>query len=311
VAAEIDAELDERTEAPAKMDKKDRAAMRKEAKATVRTPEEWRNALKYKVKIFYDLQLLRMQAAGRGKKKADGAEVQLNEIDIALLDARSTDLARAELDAKNDIIDQLATSKLYTTVLSDKTRFKGLGPTMAAVILSSFDIERADTVSKMWSFAGLAPVPTKRCKTCQGILKEESDGLYKHAWKTKEKCPEGDPVGLLKTFDSAMAMKPVKGEKLSYNNWLKTKLVGVMGGCLLKANSPWRKFYDDYKHRKASAGWGRDDGHRHQAAMRYMVKMLLLEIWKEWRTIEGLTVRPSYQEQYLGHVHGAGVSAAV
>ncbi len=42
-----------------------------------------------------------------------------------------------------------------------------------------------------------------------------------------------------------------------------------------------------------------------------MVKMLLLEVWREWRLAEGLPVRPSYHEEKLGHVHGgASVAAA-
>lgn len=102
-----------------------------------------------------------------------------------------------------------------------------------------------------------------------------------------------------------------RGEKANWNNFLKTKLLGVLAPCLIKANSPWRKFYDDYKHRKASAGWGKSDGHRHAAAMRYMVKMFLLELWKEWRTLEGLPVTPTYAEAKLGIRHGdhAAISA--
>ena len=104
--------------------------------------------------------------------------------------------------------------------------------------------------------------------------------------------------------EGAAAERPTKGEKLHYNSFLKTKLVGVMGSCLLKANSPWRKFYDDYKHRLKSSGKGMSDGHQNAMANRYMVKMLLQELWIDWRTLEGLPVRESYQEGYLGHAHG-------
>lgn len=43
--------------------------------------------------------------------------------------------------------------------------------------------------------------------------------------------------------------RPVKGVKLKYNAWLKSKMY-LLGDCMVKCNSPWRKFYDDYKHRK-------------------------------------------------------------
>ena len=41
--------------------------------------------------------------------------------------------------------------------------------------------------------------------------------------------------------------------------------------------------------------------------MRFMIKMLLLDIWKGWRESEGLPVRPSYHEEKLGHKHSGDV----
>lgn len=103
---------------------------------------------------------------------------------------------------------------------------------------------------------------------------------------------------------SGKAPRRKRGEKGNWNPFLRTKLVGVLGPCMLKANSPWRKFYDDYKHRKASAGWGESDGHRHNAAIRYMVKMFLLELWKIWRTMEDMPTPDTYAEAKLGIAHG-------
>jgi hypothetical protein len=123
------------------------------------------------------------------------------------------------------------------------------------------------------------------------------------------KCPKSaDLLARADVYDSGRAQHPVKGEKLNYNAFLRTKLVGVLAPVLLKCGSPWKKTYDEYKHRKASEGWGKSDGHRHQAAMRFMIKMLLLDIWKKWRASEGLPVRPSYHEEKLGHVHGGGAA---
>ena len=38
-------------------------------------------------------------------------------------------------------------------------------------------------------------------------------------------------------------------------------------------------------------------------SIRYMVKMFLADLYKEWRKIEGLPVEPSYHEKKHGHVH--------
>ncbi len=266
---------------------------------TPRTKEQSQLALKKKVRMFYDLQRLRMQCAGRiNKKPAEGVpEVELHEIDKVILEARAKNLLESEKFALKDVEAHLKDLPIYQ-ILLEKPRFKGLGPTMAGVILAEFTIEREDTVSKMWSFAGLAPVPARRCKGCNTVLDEvthpgaELPSGYKHK-KGVKKCDATE------TYASAKAMRPTKGEKLPYNSFLKTKLIGVLAPCLLKCNSPWRKFYDEYKHRKESAGWGVSDGHRHNAAMRFMIKQLLIEIHREWRAIEGLPVREPYKEEYL------------
>lgn len=285
-----------------KRETKERRKQRKESREAVRSPEESREALRHKVRMFYDLQRLRQQTSGRVTRKAEGAEIQLTEIDQRILGARFQELFRAEKNALADIEDQLHTMPIWTEVLSQRPRFKGLGPTMAGVILSEYDIRRLETPSQMWAFAGLAPIPSRRCKKCH-VTVTFKEGVFVHDWK-KSTCGR-QQLAEKDTYASGKAKKPIAGEKLSYNKFLKTKMVGVLGGCLLKSNSPWRKFYDDYKHRKESAGWGMSDGHRHNAAIRYMIKMLLLEVWSEWRKLEGLPVRENYQEEYLGHKHAS------
>lgn len=105
-----------------------------------------------------------------------------------------------------------------------------------------------------------------------------------------------------------------RGQKCPFNQFLRAKLCGVLGSSFLKANSPYREYYDNMKHRLESKGWGTDSknptdkkrpkaGHQHKAATRYMIKMFLKDLYVAWRTLEGLPVREPYQEQYLGHVH--------
>ncbi len=295
-----------------------------EPKTGDREPGQDRLALKKKVRYFYDLQRLRLQVGGRLTKRPEGSTIDLHTYDVALLEKRMEELRGVERVALGDVEAHLKTIPFYRDVLTDKSRFKGVGPTMAGVILSEFDINRQENVSQMWSFAGLAPVAARRCKTCSTLVELNEDGLFKHVKpftpkakpgeeaKPKEDraCPDAKfSITLEKTFESGKAMRPTKGEKLPYNAFLKTKLVGVLGPVMLQVGSPWRKCYDDYKHRKVSGGWGRSDAHRHQAAIRYMIKMLLLEIWREWRTFEKLSVREPYSVEKLGMApHGGGVS---
>lgn len=264
-----------------------------------RTPEQTFYALRRKVENFYDLQRLRKQTEGRTYDRAKNTEIKLHEVDVAILERRASELEVVEGFALNDVEDHLKTIPFYVNILSDKKRYKGIGPTMAGVILSYFDIRKADTPSKFWSYAGLSVIPAVRCANCHAVLKEKTDknNDVSYAHPPNKKCDKQEvPV----VYQSGKAPRPVSGEKLKYNKFLRAKMCGVLGAVLIKLNSPWRKFYDEYKHRKASCGWGESDLHRHKAAVRYMIKMLLLDIWTEWRKHEKLPVRPSYHEEKQG-----------
>jgi hypothetical protein len=272
---------------------------------TDRTPEQSRLALRRKVRMFYDLQRMRIQCAARTQRKAPDAEIQLHEVDLAILERRAKSLHREEREALRDVEQHLRTIHAYTELLADRVRFRGIGPTMAGVILSEIDIYRAATPSQIWSFAGLAPVAFHACCRCGVEVDKIPDvtGHYEHPTARTSCERKGDLLFDEDVVIRRRAARPQKGVKLSYNKFLRTKMVGVLGAVLLQVDSPYRRFYDAYKGRKSSAGWGKSDAHRHRAAVRYMVKTLLADIWRGWRTVEGLPVRSSYQEEYLGHTH--------
>jgi len=171
-------------------------------------------------------------------------------------DAISKDLAR-----------EVHNHPLWDAFLKD---VKGCGEGMAAVIISEFDINKAPTVSNLWSFAGLAP---------------GKDRL-------------------------------VKGQKCCFNQFLRSKLCGVLGSSFLKSKAPYSEFYYNLKTRLEGEKWGMDSknptdkkrpkaGHQHKAATRYMIKMFLKDLYVAWRTLENLPVREPYQEEYLGKKHTA------
>jgi Transposase IS116/IS110/IS902 family len=290
-------------------DPKKERELRKAVKAAKRTPAQSRAALRRKTRIFYDLQRLRIQTAGRTYKRA--VDIELHELDLAVLENRAEELHQAERNALGDIRLHLSTMPAYNKVLADRERYKGIGPTLAAVILSEVDITRCDTVSALWRYAGLSVVPSGRCNACFDPVspteRRDEDGeiLYSHDFNRSKKCPLGQYIPGDDVLESAKAERGIKGKKLPFNRFFKTKMVGVMAGCLLKSGSPFRKYYDDYKHRLTVKKWGRNDGHRHQAAMRYMTKMVLQDIWHNWRQLEGYPVRESYATEYLGKIHAA------
>lgn len=91
---------------------------------------------------------------------------------------------------------------------------------------------------------------------------------------------------------------------LTYNPLVKTKLMGVLTGCLLKAKDPtYSTIYYDYRARLDGQEKTKSytDGHKNMMAQRYMIKQFLRNLWVTWRTLEGLEVTEPYEVAKLGH----------
>ena len=167
------------------------------------------------------------------------------------------------------------------TVFLDKV--KGIGPAMAGVIVSEINISKAKYPSSLWAYAGLDVA---------------ADGQGRS--RKKEHLVERDYTD--------KDGKPAKRVGITFNPFLKTKLIGVLASSFLRSgNEQYAKVYNDYKHRLENhEKWKeRSKGHRHNAAMRYMVKQFLVDLYRAWRPLEGLVVAPDYNEAKLGHRHAA------
>ena len=159
----------------------------------------------------------------------------------------------------------------------------GVGPAMAGVMLSEIDITKAEYPSSLHKYAGLDVA---------------SDGQGRS--RRKEHLEDSEYT------DKDGEVKTKKG--ITFNPFLKTKLVGVLGSSFIKQSPDkcvYRKIYDDYKHRleHMDAHKEKSKGHRHNMSVRYMVKMFLVDLYNAWRRLEGLPVAPTYSEAKLGKVH--------
>jgi hypothetical protein len=186
---------------------------------------------------------------------------------------------------------------IYTSFLKEQ---RGIGPAMAAVLVTSFDPAKARHVSSFWKYAGLDVA---------------ADGLARS--RRKEHLIERSYIN----------REGVESTRLSttYNPWLRMKLLGGLGPSFLRAASPRRELYDNYRHRITTdparikvtvTEWKKvyrsgesvrnlwPPGRIHKAALRYMVKIFLIDLWAKWRAIEGLPVTPTYNEARRGYAHG-------
>lgn len=169
---------------------------------------------------------------------------------------------------------------IYTDYLAN---IRGCGVLMSGVILAYVDITKCNSVSALMKYAGLDVLPGEnggegRCRKA-------------HHLEDKEYTNRDGEV--------------VQTRGITFQPFLKTKLIGVLGTSFLRSGGHYKDIYDSYKHRLENhpAHQEKTKLHRHRMALRYMIKLFLEDLWRRWRALEGLPVRPSYYEEKLGKTH--------
>lgn len=287
-----------------------------------------------------DFQAMRKRMDGRIGRKASGEyqdipQREFRQEDLVLFMAIADAARKQEDTIKKELENVLQRFPIYTEFLS---KIKGLGPVAAGWIVGEYDIHEASTVSKMWQYTGLNPglvIGKKRKEMKNGRFSLElTDTLVKADRQTPgfvspfNKRLRTAMVGVMATDiiktnvryrnadDDEYAQVPNAYRRIKKNK------DGTEQKQVLLELSGYAKMYVDYKARLESSDkmttetkkggtvveipWKEaTDGHRDMAAKRYMVKMFLKDLYVAWRTLEGLPVRPTYQEEYLGHVHSS------
>lgn len=179
---------------------------------------------------------------------------------------------------------------IWTNFMKD---VRGCGPAMAAIIISEIDIHKATYPSSIFKYAGLDVVETNK------------DGAVVPEGRSRRKAH------LVKRTYTKSDGTEAERDSITFNPFLKTKLIGVLGSSFIKQPADkckYRKIYDDYKNRLVNhpAHAEKTKMHRHNMAVRYMVKLFLVDLYGEWRKLEGLPNHGTYYESKLGGIHGSG-----
>ena len=149
-------------------------------------------------------------------------------------------------------------------IVERMTKVKGIGDTLAAMIVAMVDIEKADHVSNLWRYAGFAV---------------GEDGK-------RERPTKGEKLhynARLKTtlYNAGVSMircgSPYTEVYYAAKEYYATKVDDK--------GKPWTKAHID------------------AAARRKMIKVFLQNLWLVWRTISGLPVTEPYVQDKLGHNH--------
>lgn len=174
---------------------------------------------------------------------------------------------------------------IWTEFMQD---IPGIGPAIAGIIISEIDISKAKYASSLHKYCGLDVVIT-------------DDGTGEARGRKKHHLVDSTYI------DSEGHEQTKKG--LSYKPFLKTKLLGVLAGSFLKAGASdknkYEKCYRNYKHRILNDPRHKEKtkAHINNMALRYAVKMFIIDLYAKWRELEGLEVFPPYHEAKLGLKH--------
>lgn len=286
--------------------------------------------LKSLVRSYYDEQKLRIEVGNRlvgNVKVTMGATPGISEDEMP---KEAKDLLNKYLTEYKRLADMFATNKIRGKLVTEALRIQG------GVIATAYEyelaksylvhLEREQELEKNLGYAlEEFPIWTKYLKGVKGcgvlmssvILSELDPYKARHAssfWKYTGLDVAEDGKGRSRKAEHLVKVKYTNKDgkedernSITFNPFLKTKLVGVLGSCFLRCtSSPYKAIYANYKNRlenhevyKAST-----KGHRHNMAIRYIIKMFLRDLWVIWREIEGLPVTQPYHETKLGIVHG-------
>lgn len=213
------------------------------------------------------------------RKKFKGDELISSYTELCLLD-QYFNLELDEAKAFKQLEKVLDEYPIYTEFLKN---VKGVGPAMAGVLISEIDIHACKYPSSMHKYCGL------------DVVMEDGRG------RSRRKEHLVEHIYIDKDGNEQTRMG------ISFNPFIKTKLMGVLASSFLKCKSPYSELYYNYKNRMETDPRHQDKTklHIHNSSMRFMIKRFLVDLYVSWRTLEGLEVAKEYHEAKHGHVHGS------
>lgn len=185
-----------------------------------------------------------------------------------------------EEDLYKNLKAALKDYEIYNAFLKD---IKGVGPSMAGVIISEIDIAKARYPSSLWRYAGLDVAGDGRGRS-----------------RRREHLVD------IEYTDREGKTQTRKG--ITFNPFLKTKLTGVLSGSFFKSkNDTYCPIFHEYKHRLENHAVYKDVRpiQRYRMAVRYMIKRFLVDLYVAWRPLEGLPVADEYSVAKLAMKHSA------
>ena len=256
------------------------------------------------VDIYYDFQGQRIQTQlriGASKREHSLTDEELSVYGITTIFENAQSF---EKDLEKLITKQLKNHALYTQYLS---KIRGIGPLLSAGLIAYIDnIERFKNVSSLWQYSGYGMNRfCKKCKKPTFVDVKYETGKTAKKLNPKKNCP------ICNEETIPVLQKRTPGYQSNWNDRLKV-LGWKSGSSFVKQStkSKYRKLYDQIKaeenrknptRKKIDGKIFYNDGHKHNRAMRKVVKIFFAHVWQTWRRQQGLEATEPYAKQLLGH----------
>jgi hypothetical protein len=228
------------------------------------------------VELYYDCQKLRIAHANKDRSEAPSELVQW--LDYWLHAGESVIQAKLKKWVESERSPAQA-KWAYDQV--------GIGPVLASGLAAHIDIEKAQSISAVWKFAGLAPGFDRKTK---GTKLPYNARLKTLCWKLGESFVKvsGKPDA---TYGKLWA--EFKREEIARNDSGKYAEAAT-------AELAAKKF-KVAEVRKILESGRLTDAHLHARSKRRAVKIFLAHYWNVGRKAAGLAVREPYAKTILGH----------
>ncbi len=198
-------------------------------------------------------------------------------------DTETNELHRRLVDLESYVDDRVAALLKAHPAYPWFSRVKGVGRENIGKVIGLIDIEKADTISSLWKFAGFAPVDGKAEKKQKGAKLHYNAQLRSMCWR--------------------LASSLLRARGKFYEYYLKEK------------DKYQQRFQGEGRHIVPATQLPKEDGkryepadmiaegHVHNMALRKMIKLFLALLWLSWREAGELPTREPYPVEYLGHEH--------
>jgi hypothetical protein len=171
-------------------------------------------------------------------------------------------------------------------------QIRGVGPRLAARLLSRLRIELARSPASFWAYCGLATVQATeyRCATCGARTLAPSRGAVpsRHLGADRRACDGRFARVATPECQRVAQPKPRRLEARSYDASAKT-ICFLIGTSFSRQGGPYKLFYREAFERYTCRHPEWPAKRRVLAAMRLTVKLFLKHLWMVWREAEGLS----------------------